>query len=350
MANSYIEVPGTSERLQSYLNTVEGTSVHSEAVTLTDSAGAELKGQKTAAASIPVVLASDQEVTLSPASLAALEDINVTVTVAPEIEIKNDSGNPVPVSSTDLDIRDLVFATDKVDATGTVLGAGDNNIGNVDVVTLPITQPLTDTELRATAVPVSATNLDIRDLASASDSVSVLQATHDNLNLNANLQIANADASITNQVPIADTYAMRFGAGAVRHAGASITSGIASTQSFRLGNPTSSGKTIVILAVLLTSTTNATFTLNKNGTLDSPTTITPWNPNFSGSDTTVAVAQTQVAAFTGGTAIATSLRSGADITLTLPFTILLAENTSIGVTVTYATGATTHVNVIYAEF
>lgn len=41
------------------------------------------------------------------------------------------------VSATNLDIRDLVFATDRVDASGTVLGAGDNNIGNVDVVTLP---------------------------------------------------------------------------------------------------------------------------------------------------------------------------------------------------------------------
>lgn len=43
----------------------------------------------------------------------------------------------VPVSATDLDIRNLVFATDKVDASGTVLGAGTNNIGDVDVLTLP---------------------------------------------------------------------------------------------------------------------------------------------------------------------------------------------------------------------
>lgn len=42
-----------------------------------------------------------------------------------------------PVSATDLDIRNLVFATDKVDASGTVLGAGTNNIGDVDVLTLP---------------------------------------------------------------------------------------------------------------------------------------------------------------------------------------------------------------------
>lgn len=39
--------------------------------------------------------------------------------------------------ATNLDIRDLTFAADKVDASGTVLGAGTNNIGDVDVLTLP---------------------------------------------------------------------------------------------------------------------------------------------------------------------------------------------------------------------
>ena len=43
----------------------------------------------------------------------------------------------VTVTANNLDIRDLVFANDKVDASGTVLGAGTNNIGDVDVLTLP---------------------------------------------------------------------------------------------------------------------------------------------------------------------------------------------------------------------
>jgi hypothetical protein len=53
-----------------------------------------------------------------------------------------DGGNTITVdgtvisTATDLDIRDLLFATDKVDASGTILGAGDNNIGNVDVLTI----------------------------------------------------------------------------------------------------------------------------------------------------------------------------------------------------------------------
>lgn len=53
-------------------------------------------------------------------------------------------------------------------------------------------------------VTVTATDLDIRDLDSAQDSVEVLQATHDNLNANANIQVANTDVSNANPVPMSD--------------------------------------------------------------------------------------------------------------------------------------------------
>jgi hypothetical protein len=51
---------------------------------------------------------------------------------------------------------------------------------------------------------VTATDLDIRDLSSAQDSVEVLQASHDNLNANANIQVGNADVANGNPVPISD--------------------------------------------------------------------------------------------------------------------------------------------------
>lgn len=60
----------------------------------------------------------------------------------------------VTVQSTNLDIRDLTFAADKVDATGSVLGAGTNNIGDVDVATLP-----TATSATLANVAYSATNV-----------------------------------------------------------------------------------------------------------------------------------------------------------------------------------------------
>lgn len=54
------------------------------------------------------------------------------------------------------------------------------------------------------SLTVDATNLDIRDLTSASDSVAVLQATHDNLNGNMTIQVADTDVSNSNPVPVSD--------------------------------------------------------------------------------------------------------------------------------------------------
>jgi len=78
---------------------------------------------------------SGSEISLDAATLAALE--NVTV------------------SATDLDIRDLAFATDKVDVSGSEV--------SLDAATLAALENVT----------VSATDLDIRDLAFATDKVDV---------------------------------------------------------------------------------------------------------------------------------------------------------------------------------
>lgn len=63
-------------------------------------------------------------------------DVNVTggsITVG-TVEITNDAGNPIPVSATDLDIRNLVFATDKVDISGSTLSANSGvDIGDVTI-------------------------------------------------------------------------------------------------------------------------------------------------------------------------------------------------------------------------
>jgi hypothetical protein len=98
-----------------------------------------------------------------------------------------------PISATDLDIRDLVFATDKVDVTGSSVGIS----GTVAVTqsTSPWVVSATDLDIRNLAfatdtvdvsgssvsitgsVAVTATDLDIRDLTAASDSVE--SWTHD---------------------------------------------------------------------------------------------------------------------------------------------------------------------------
>lgn len=120
------------------------------------------------------------EVSLSSGTLAALENINAVVT------------------ATDLDVRDLVFATDKVDVTGSEVsldsatlaalesitvqnGAGASAVNIQDggnSITVDGTVELGSTSLAALEnVTVSATDLDIRDLTHASDSVKVGDGT-----------------------------------------------------------------------------------------------------------------------------------------------------------------------------
>ena len=71
---------------------------------------------------------------------------------------------------TDLPIDTTGLATEaKQDTGNTLLASIDGKLTNP----LPVSGPLTDTELRATPVPVSAINLDIRDLAFATDTVDV---------------------------------------------------------------------------------------------------------------------------------------------------------------------------------
>lgn len=63
---------------------------------------------------------------------------------------------PVTISAVDLDIRNLVFATDKVDASGSVLGAGTNNIGDVDVLTFPDNEPINVAQFGGSGVVTGA--------------------------------------------------------------------------------------------------------------------------------------------------------------------------------------------------
>jgi hypothetical protein len=118
----------------------------------------------------------------------------------------------VTVTATNLDIRDLSSSQDNVaisDGTDTlaVNADGSINVAFAAGAEVKITDGTDDLAVNADGSinsVVTATNLDIRDLTSASDSVSVLQATHDNLNANANLQVGDADVGNANPVPVSD--------------------------------------------------------------------------------------------------------------------------------------------------
>lgn len=116
-----------------------------------------------------------------------------------QLAVESDGSINANISATDLDIRDLTFATDTVDVSGSsvTVSATDLDIRDLAFATDAV-------DVSGSSVTVSATDLDVRDLVYTQDSVEARQATHDNLNLNANLQVGNADVANGNPVPISD--------------------------------------------------------------------------------------------------------------------------------------------------
>lgn len=76
------------------------------------------------------------------------------------------SGSSVTVTATNLDVRDLVFATDKVDVSGSSISATDLDIRDLVFATDKV-------DVSGSSVTVTATNLDVRDLVFATDKVDV---------------------------------------------------------------------------------------------------------------------------------------------------------------------------------
>lgn len=89
--------------------------------------------------------------------------------IALDVHLSNTS---IEVTSTDLDIRDLTFATDKVDVSGSTLGANDGvDIGDVTINNAAGASAV-NIQDGGNSITVDAVDLDIRDLAAATDSVS----------------------------------------------------------------------------------------------------------------------------------------------------------------------------------
>lgn len=131
-------------------------------------------------------------------------NINGSVILAPGAEVKITDGTDdlainadgslnAVVTATNLDIRDLAFATDKVDVSGssvTVSGSVSVTATNLDIRDLAFATDKVDASGSSVSVsnfpavqPVSATNLDIRDLSAAQDNVRISDGT-DSLEVN----------------------------------------------------------------------------------------------------------------------------------------------------------------------
>lgn len=135
---------------------------------------------------------ADGSINVAFASGASLQITDGVETLA----INADGSINSVVSATDLDIRDLSFATDSVDVSGSEV--------SLDAATLAALENIT----------VSATDLDIRDLTHASDSVKVGDGTE--------FLAINADGSINTQV--AEYQAMKNSAESVTTTAAQVLS------------------------------------------------------------------------------------------------------------------------------
>jgi hypothetical protein len=106
-------------------------------------------------------------------SSISIDDNGGSITVDGTVAVSS-VGGTVTVSATDLDIRDLAFATDKVDVSGSsvTVSATDLDIRNLVFATDKV--DVTGSSVTVSgSVTVSATDLDIRDLTLAQDAVKV---------------------------------------------------------------------------------------------------------------------------------------------------------------------------------
>lgn len=107
----------------------------------------------------------------------------------------NSASNPMFIRLTDGTDLSLI------DASGNLSTVVNNGAGAA-AVNIQDGGNLISIDDGAGSITVDAVDLDIRDLTSASDSVEVLQNTHDDLNCNANIQVGNTDVSASNPVPV----------------------------------------------------------------------------------------------------------------------------------------------------
>jgi hypothetical protein len=146
-----------SDKVGSFILSASGT-----VITHTTEGGKEALDVNIANASVVVsatnldirdlAFATDK-VDVSGSSVSISGDVNVTQGTSPWV-----------VSATNLDIRDLAFATDKVDVSGSTVELGATTLAALETITV---------DQGTSPWVVSATNLDIRDLAFATDKVDV---------------------------------------------------------------------------------------------------------------------------------------------------------------------------------
>lgn len=162
-------------------------------------------------------LTVDGTVELGATTLAALENITVT--------------------ATDLDIRNLVFATDKVDVGGSVVALDATTLTALENVTVQNAAGASAVNIQdgGNSLTVDATNLNIRDLIPSRDAVKISDGT-DSLAINAD---GSLNVVISDSTP--GTAVSDFNTSVSVAGGASSTHTFTSTGNFNLTQVTASG-------------------------------------------------------------------------------------------------------------
>lgn len=112
----------------------------------------------------------------------------------------NFSNTTITVTATNLDIRDLVFASDKVDVSGSTVALDSTTLSALESITVQNGAGGSAVNIQdgGNSITVDATNLDIRDLDYSQDNVAIKGATGNQLVINADGSInVNADISMS---------------------------------------------------------------------------------------------------------------------------------------------------------
>jgi fructose-specific phosphotransferase system component IIB len=133
---------------------------------------------------------SGSEVSLDATTLAALESITVQNGAGASAVNIQDGGNSITVDAVDLDIRDLAFATDSVDVSGSEVSLDAATLAALESITVQNGAGAAAVNIQdgGNSLTVDAVDLDIRDLTHVSDSIKVGDGT--------DLLAVNTDGSI----------------------------------------------------------------------------------------------------------------------------------------------------------
>lgn len=127
--------------------------------------------------SLPIRTENDGDVVIKVAD-ATVPSQQLKVNADGSVNITDNAGS-ITVDATDLDIRDLAFATDKVDVSGSTVALDAPTLAALESITVQNGAGVAAVNIQdgGNSITVDATDLDIRDLSHVQDSVKVGDGT-----------------------------------------------------------------------------------------------------------------------------------------------------------------------------